>query len=115
TPAASEGRPAWSPDGASFAFLEGGNIWRRPATGGAPTQITTAPGNESDPAWSADSSVVSYSVQGAGDSTIWVANADGTNNHQVTIDPGGPSFSDLNPSFSPAGDRIMFSRLQGTF
>ncbi len=51
--------PAWSPDGKQIAFVTWadtgrGHVWTMPATGGTPRRITRAPGDYTDPVWSAD-------------------------------------------------------------
>lgn len=51
--------PAWSPDGKWLAFttwddVAGGQLWRVPAEGGAPTQVTQEAGRYLHPAWSVD-------------------------------------------------------------
>ena len=53
-------QPAWSPDGSSLVFVswddqEGGHLWRIPASGGDPRQLTPRSAAWSTPAWSADS------------------------------------------------------------
>jgi Tol biopolymer transport system component len=53
-----EFQPAWSPDGKTIAFVtwsnEGGQLWKVPASGGAPTQLSKSIGVYSEPAWSPD-------------------------------------------------------------
>lgn len=56
---AREFEPAWSPDGASLAYVTwdegGGHIWRVPANGqGSPQQLTTTAAYYRDVAWSPD-------------------------------------------------------------
>jgi Tol biopolymer transport system component len=57
-----------------------------------------------DPAWSADGRQLAYSSSGA-DADIWVINADGTGEHDVSNDPTGP---DIQPAWSPDGTQIAF-------
>ncbi|MPZ20894.1 MAG: amidohydrolase family protein [Luteitalea sp.] len=50
--------PAWSRDGQWIAYVtwsaEGGHLWKVPASGGSPVQLTRHPGYYRDPAWSPD-------------------------------------------------------------
>src|SRR5262245_42900748 len=50
--------PAFSPDGASIAFTSWddtvGDLWRVPASGGAPQKLSREPGEYLHPAWSPD-------------------------------------------------------------
>ncbi len=62
TPATFEGfemSPVWSPDGRFLAFTSWnderlGHVWRIPAAGGTPQQLTTMPGEYLHTAWSPD-------------------------------------------------------------
>src|SRR5262245_15512742 len=58
-----------------------------------------------DPNWSADGSMLVYTSSTATDADIWVANADGTAEHNVSNDPGVP---DIQPAWSPDGSQIAF-------
>src|SRR3974377_2005383 len=52
------GRPTWSPDGKSIAFISNmsgrNNIWVVPAEGGFPTQLTVSDQRQSAITWSPD-------------------------------------------------------------
>ncbi|MEZ4455073.1 MAG: amidohydrolase family protein [Gemmatimonadales bacterium] len=64
--------PTWSPDGQSIAFTGwvdsiGGQLYRVAAAGGTPRQLTTEPGEYTNPVWSPDGSEIVLS-RGAGES-----------------------------------------------
>jgi len=62
--------PAWSPDGRWVAFVTvdesaAGHLWKAPAGGGPPVQLTTEPGEYLHPAWAPDGRTVVV-TRGAG-------------------------------------------------
>jgi len=59
------------------------------------------------PDWSPGGARIVYESNQTGDYRIWVMNADGSGHTRLTNDPG---FADLEPSWSPDGKRILFSR-----
>src|SRR6185503_13103116 len=59
-------------------------------------------------AWAADNKIVYTSVAG-GNMDLWVMNADGTNQKQLTTDP----VEDATPHVSPDGRQILFVSLRG--
>ena len=123
--------PAWSPDGAWIAFTtwhdtEGGHVWKVPAAGGAPVQLTRSPGEYVHPSWSPDGRTL-VAARGAGATRrgrtvthnpwwdVVTLPADGgevTRVSQVSI-PAGQNPSSwarrgiLAPSFGPGG-RIFY-------
>ena len=58
------GRPTWSPDGKSIAFISNmsgrNNIWTVPPDGGWPVQLTISDQRQSSPAWSPDGKWIAY-------------------------------------------------------
>src|SRR5215471_5470659 len=58
--------PAWSPDGASIAFLRKtdgpAQLWLLPAEGGEPEQLTTLPLGAGAPVWSPDGSKIAFAA-----------------------------------------------------
>src|SRR5215471_21306453 len=58
--------PAWSPAGASIAFLRKtdgpAQLWLLPAEGGEPEQLTTLPLGAGAPVWSPDGSKISFAA-----------------------------------------------------
>src|SRR3979411_2083569 len=65
------GRPTWSPDGKSIAFISNmsgrNNIWTVPADGGWPMQLTISDQRQSSPAWSPDGKWIAYQSDYDGD------------------------------------------------
>ncbi|MBN1884738.1 MAG: PD40 domain-containing protein [Candidatus Krumholzibacteriota bacterium] len=91
---------AWSPDGSRIACAHRSNdasagcdIWIVDAGGGNPLRLTDGGGGE--PCWSPDGSRIAY-VRYAireytpANGTIWIMNADGTGQRQLTASPVGP-------------------------
>jgi Tol biopolymer transport system component len=73
--------------------------------GGNQVQLSHNDRTDFDPAWSADGTQLVFSSSTATDADIWVMNADGTGEHNVSNDPGVP---DIQPAWSPDGTQIAF-------
>jgi hypothetical protein len=116
TPSISEGEPAWSPDGRRIAFgayptAAGGctnvceKVYVMDPNGRQVMQLTPA-GTWYDylPAWSPDGKQIAFTSNRSGAGEIWVMNADGGNERQLTHFRG----QSLLPAWSPDGKRIAF-------
>ena len=117
--------PAWSPDGKQLAFIrqagETFNLWITKAAGGEEKQLTTSglspveytvlPYNRhqaSSFSWSPDSRKIAYISERSGQRNIWLVDADGSSNIQLTNN------TDSNvivycPLWSSDGERVAYS------
>lgn len=80
-------------------------IWNKPANGGMPEQLTEG----SDPQWSPNGKKLLY-VKGdvkKNKARIWVCDADGGNQTQLSV--GSGEFNDIDASWSVDGKKIIFS------
>jgi WD40 repeat protein len=107
--------PAWSPDGTQIAFAHffDGNAYSDIAVinvdGTGLKRITTSSGEY--PAWSPDGSRIAFSSARAGNYDIFVMNADGSAQTQLTTDPA----YDMSPAWSPDGTQIAFDTQRDSF
>ncbi len=102
------GETALSPDGKTFALIQGGQIALMPEGGGWPVALTTTPGSKSDINWSPDGRMLAYASLGS----IWVVpSAGGPPRRLTSAAPGAgdPRLSaDRAPRWSPKGKWILF-------
>lgn len=80
-------------------------IWNKPANGGMPEQLTEG----SDPQWSPNGKKLLY-IKGdvkKNKARIWVCDADGGNQTQLSV--GSGDFNDIDASWSVDGKKIIFS------
>jgi dipeptidyl aminopeptidase/acylaminoacyl peptidase len=101
--------PTWSPDGTRIAFRRdtGGpsEIWVAGPGGVAPiTQGALA----DQPAWAPDGSRIAFLSTRDGNDEVYVMNADGTAQHDLSLNPA----SDRSPHWSPDSTRIIFRSLR---
>jgi Tol biopolymer transport system component len=74
------------------------------ADGTGLTQLTNAPGDESDASWSPDRRWIVFAYGHDGDSDLYYMNADGSDWVQLTSGP----YNDVHPVWAPDGSRVAF-------
>ncbi|MEZ5391907.1 MAG: hypothetical protein R2724_03290 [Bryobacterales bacterium] len=96
--------PTWSPDGVWVAYASdrGGamDLWKQPASGGEPVQITRSPEAETQPAWSPDGRTLAFAMQGQ-NGGVFLIPADGGQPIRVAD-------SGARPAWAPDGRQIAF-------
>jgi len=87
-----EYEPRWSPDGATIAFVRGGDLWLMRADGSHARRLTTGLTVDS-PTWSTDGSHIAFVISGTGSmnegpqrKSLWFIDADGTNLSNMSFD-----------------------------
>ncbi len=112
--------PQLSPDGTTIVFtyhdpaIGHPEVWSISANGGNARKLTTTPKAATGPTWSLlphfspDGRRIVYASTKSGSSQIWIMNADGSGQTQVTRGFGA-QFPDANaPKWSPDGSKIAF-------
>jgi TolB protein len=104
--------PSWSPDGRWIAYRHesgGGDasaeIYVMRADGSRKRNLTRRAGQDYSPAWSPDGRRIAFASVRAGMApTLWVMNADGSGQRQVS------RISGEYPTWSPDGGKLAFDR-----
>lgn len=103
--------PDWSPNGREIAFRRDNDIYVMDTASGQTRRLTDAPPLNQMPAWSRSGQQLAFMSSRAGYISVFVMNADGSNQRNLT--PKSPADSDSDwisraPSWSTNGRHIYF-------
>src|SRR5579864_5423317 len=105
------GRPTWSPDGKSIAFISNmsgrHNLWLVPAEGGWPVQLTVSDQRQAAPAWSPDGKWIAYQSDYDGDEQ-WDIFLVSPKTGKVVNLTQTREIAELNPTWSPDGRYLAY-------
>jgi dipeptidyl aminopeptidase/acylaminoacyl peptidase len=105
------GRPTWSPDGKSIAFISNmsgrNNLWLISAEGGWPVQLTVSDQRQTAPAWSPDGKWIAYQQDFDGDEQWDIFLVSPTTGKVVNLTQTR-EIAELNPTWSPDGRYLAY-------
>ncbi len=105
------GRPTWSPDGKSIAFISNmsgrNNLWLVPAEGGWPVQLTVSDQRQTSPAWSPDGKWIAYQSDYDGDE-LWDIFMVSPKTGKVVNLTGTREIAETDPTWSPDGRYLAY-------
>src|ERR1700739_4740104 len=105
------GRPTWSPDGKSVAFISNmsgrNNLCLAPAEGGWPVQLTVSDQRQTAPAWSPDGKWIAYQSDYDGDEQ-WDIFLVSPKTGKVVNLTQPREIAELNPTWSPDGRYLAY-------
>jgi Tol biopolymer transport system component len=102
--------PDFSPDGSKIVFCAGASTFTRDiyvvnSDGSDLTRLTSGVGNNVYPAFSPNGRKIVFTSNRTGTSQVWLMNADGSNQRQLTFDSQP---KDQVPDWSPNGSKIAY-------
>jgi TolB protein len=102
--------PDFSPDGSKIVFCAGTSTFARDiyvvnSDGSGLTRLTSGVGNNVYPAFSPNGHKIVFTSNRTGTSQVWLMNADGSNQRQLTFDSQP---KDQVPDWSPNGSKIAY-------
>jgi dipeptidyl aminopeptidase/acylaminoacyl peptidase len=105
------GRPTWSPDGKSIAFISNmsgrNNLWLVPAEGGWPVQLTVSDQRQTAPAWSPDGKWIAYQSDYDGDE-LWDIFLVSPKTGKVVNLTSTREIAETHPTWSPDGRYLAY-------
>ncbi len=105
------GRPTWSPDGKSVAFISNmsgrNNIWVVPAEGGWPTQLTVSDQRQTAITWSPDGRWIAYQSDYDGDE-LWDIFLVSPKTGRVVNLTSTREIAETDPAWSPDGRYLAY-------
>ncbi|MFZ0138312.1 MAG: hypothetical protein WAK89_14685, partial [Candidatus Sulfotelmatobacter sp.] len=105
------GRPTWSPDGKSIAFISNmsgrNNLWLVPVAGGWPVQLTVSDQRQSSPAWSPDGKWIAYQSDYDGDE-LWDIFLVSPKTGKVVNLTSTREIAETDPTWSPDGRYLAY-------
>ena len=105
------GRPTWSPDGKSVAFISNmsgrNNIWVVPAEGGWPTQLTVSDQRQTAITWSPDGKWIAYQSDYDGDE-LWDIFLVSPKTGRVVNLTSTRETAETDPAWSPDGRYLAY-------
>src|ERR1700732_3001118 len=105
------GRPTWSPDGKSIAFISNmsgrNNLWIVSADGGWPVQLTVSDQRQTAPAWSPDGKWIAYQSDYDGDE-LWDIFLVSPKTGKVVNLTQTREIAETTPTWSPDGRYLAY-------
>jgi len=105
------GRPTWSSDGKSIAFISNmsgrNNLWLVPAEGGWPVQLTVSDQRQTSPAWSPDGKWIAYQSDYDGDE-LWDIFLVSPKTGKVVNLTSTREIAETDPTWSPDGRYLAY-------
>src|SRR5262252_2967616 len=89
--------------GDTLVFAAEGDLWRVPIGGGLAQRLTTAPGDETNPAISGDGAWLAFTASYEGPSEVYVMPLDGGAPKRLTYEGGGAAVAGWTP-----GGKILY-------
>lgn len=96
-----------SPDGRTIVFELLGDLYTLPVAGGKAVRLTEGLGFDSQPRFSPDGSMITFTSDRSGSTNLWIAKADGSEPKQLSKEKQAEFIS---PEWSADGDYLIVSK-----